>query len=244
MKQRTRKPARAKTPRRQSPKAKAETRPVDIPFSPPLPTTDRPYGAAPGPVGFFVVAQLLDEKGNPIQRRFALAKCATREQAVKVADHAEGLAGEPFERVEAAFLLAHHRVGVFDASAMTEDERLSLERSIYSSLTSPITRRTHAGDGRLMQADERSGRATMTHRLTQLARDLADGDSHTRPSLDEDADYRPASAFPKGMRSLLAMASAPGRKSKRVRTIHHGGTKLYARADAVRWWPEKFEKQT
>lgn len=54
-----------------------------------------------------------------------------------------------------------------------------------------------------------------------------------------DADFRPASAFPKGLASALRMAAAPGRKTMRVRSKKIDGVKCYSWTDAMHWWPNR-----
>ena len=55
-------------------------------------------------------------------------------------------------------------------------------------------------------------------------------------SKDDDNDWKPASHFPKPIRSRLRHATGKNRKAKKVRRKTVGGTVLYSRSDAERWW--------
>jgi len=137
-------------------------------------------GAPPGPVGWFVLAQALDAAGEPVGKAFGLAKARSLDHANIVADHAQGLAGTAFNRIGARMLLAHHRIGTFDAATMSLDERCNAEQSIEKGLTRQSRRELHrCAEGETVKAFEvkaDSARSAMIHRLTRLARGLAEED--------------------------------------------------------------------
>lgn len=62
------------------------------------------------------------------------------------------------------------------------------------------------------------------------------------PSTVDDAEYRPASWFPKGMADRLRQAASKTRKTKRVDTRKIDGVVCYSVADARRWWPSDVPK--
>lgn len=83
---------------------------------------------------------------------------------------------------------------------------------------------------RAMGAAKRSERAGTFETVGQAAT--------TRTAPPDDSNFRPASAFPKGMASRLRMAARPERRSKRVATRRIDGVVCYSMNDARRWWPD------
>ncbi len=67
---------------------------------------------------------------------------------------------------------------------------------------------------------------------------------HTLSNRNYDTDYRPASAFKKGMAPRLRQAASRNRKSKRVKTRQIDGVVCYSVADVRQWWPSEAPKET
>lgn len=85
--------------------------------------------------------------------------------------------------------------------------------------------------------DEERCHAVMEKALRYL--ELAGDDIRSLGSeAADDADYRPASAFPAKIRDRLRAAAQPNRPTKKVRTRGTGRETRYNVIDAKTWWPE------
>ena len=208
---------------------------------------DRPMGAPPGPVGWFVLAQAIDAAGEPVGKAFGLAKARNLEHANIVADHAQGLAGSAFERNGAGMLLAHLRIGTFDAATMNDDELRHAEVPIKQGLSLHPRQELHGYvEGETVKAFEvkaESARSAMTHRLTAVARSLADkddvragGGGGGAPVANDDK-LMTVSWFKAATNSFLY--SSKLRNSDRITTKGHTGRALlYRIGDVKTAWPE------
>jgi len=204
-------------------------------------------GAPPGPVGWFVLAQAIDAAGESVGKAFGLAKARSLDHANIVADHAQGLAGSAFNRIGARMLLAHHRIGTFDAATMSDDELCDAEVSIKQGLSLHPRQELHGYvEGETVKAFEvkaESARSAMTHRLTAVARSLADkddvragGGGGGAPVANDDK-LMTVSWFKAATNSFLY--SSKLRNSDRITTKGHTGRALlYRIGDVKTAWPE------
>jgi len=213
-------------------------------FAPTPLDPDRPMGARRGPVGWFVLAQAIDAAGESVGKAFGLAKARSLDHANIVADHAQGLAGSAFNRIGARMLLANHRIGTFDAATMSLDERCNAEQSIEEGLTRQSRRELHrCGEGETVKAFEvkaDSARSAMIHRLTRLARGLAEEDD-VRAGGGGGAPVANDAMKARWFDDATAKALYPAllRNSKKIFHVGKSGRELlYSIADVKRHWPE------